>query len=272
MADVQIENGYTKIANELLDALCRFRIPGESRQVFDCILRETYGYRRKDSAIALKTIISKTGLLRQNVNRAIKSLIGMNLITVIKNDYNSHRKFRINKNYTTWKKVIKNDYMNQKRLQSESKTITKRIKNDYKSRRAKESIKESIKERAKQVSLTSLFEQIESHFTDQELAEKENFLDYWTEKNLNGKKERWQMEKVFDVRRRYRTWLRNSKNWRPRVSDRDRFTYDEICAWILEMKLIDWEDVHNPGKKPDTWEFKNPEAYQKVKQRNFRTR
>lgn len=38
---------------------------------------------------------------------------------------------------------------------------------------------------------------------------KEEFLSYWTEKNAGGKKERWQMEKVFDVKRRWNTWLKN---------------------------------------------------------------
>ena len=39
------------------------------------------------------------------------------------------------------------------------------------------------------------------------LEEKLKFLDYWTEKSDGGRKERWQMEKVFDVRRRWNTWL-----------------------------------------------------------------
>ena len=41
------------------------------------------------------------------------------------------------------------------------------------------------------------------------LEEKSKFLDYWTEKSEGGRKERWQMEKVFDVKRRWNTWLKN---------------------------------------------------------------
>lgn len=33
-----------------------------------------------------------------------------------------------------------------------------------------------------------------------------NFLNYWTQKNLGGKKELWQMQKVFDVKKRLITW------------------------------------------------------------------
>jgi hypothetical protein len=37
MASPQRENGHVEIANELFDALCRFRIPGEARQCLDAI-------------------------------------------------------------------------------------------------------------------------------------------------------------------------------------------------------------------------------------------
>ncbi len=39
--------------------------------------------------------------------------------------------------------------------------------------------------------------------------EKAKFLDYWQERSPGGRKERWQMEKVFDIRRRWRTWIAN---------------------------------------------------------------
>ena len=39
--------------------------------------------------------------------------------------------------------------------------------------------------------------------------EKSKFLSYWLEKSPNGKKCRWEMEKVFDVKRRWSTWIHN---------------------------------------------------------------
>jgi hypothetical protein len=39
------------------------------------------------------------------------------------------------------------------------------------------------------------------------------FFDYWTEKNHSGKKMRFEMEKVFDVKRRFSTWQSNNKKW-----------------------------------------------------------
>lgn len=62
----------------------------------------------------------------------------------------------------------------------------------------------------KEDTLQQLFEK---EIQTDNLKEKENFLSYWTEKNTGGKKERWQKQTVFDIKRRWSTWLKNSKKW-----------------------------------------------------------
>lgn len=46
-----------------------------------------------------------------------------------------------------------------------------------------------------------------------------NFILYRTEKNPNGKKERWEMQKTFDIKRRFYTWLNNDKRYNKRPQD-----------------------------------------------------
>ena len=41
------------------------------------------------------------------------------------------------------------------------------------------------------------------------LQEINKFISYWTEKNHTGTKERWQMEKTFEVKKRLTTWFNN---------------------------------------------------------------
>ncbi|MFA5728902.1 MAG: hypothetical protein WC957_05700 [Candidatus Neomarinimicrobiota bacterium] len=82
-------------------------------------------------------------------------------------------------------------------------------------------------------SLVSLFSEIESDFKPEDLQHKQEFLDYWTETNPNGKKERWQMEKVFDVKRRFQTWLRNNNRWNKEQSA-------ECKAKKNEIELENW--------------------------------
>lgn len=128
MEVVQLENGYTKIANELMDALISFRISGQQRQCLDFIIRKTYGWNKKEDNISLSQFVVATGLKKQNVVRSLKQLQNLNLI-VIKNDNKVAKIYRINKRYTTWKSLSKTITLKNK-LKSLSKTITSVIKTD----------------------------------------------------------------------------------------------------------------------------------------------
>jgi phage replication O-like protein O len=124
MANPQLENGYIRIANKIWQELRKIRIPGEAMQILMVIIEETYGWSKKEAMIKNKTFVEKTGINKQNVNRAISKLIGINIIKVIKKDYNVAPTYCFNKDYDTWLKVIKKDYSNQKGLHVLSKKIT----------------------------------------------------------------------------------------------------------------------------------------------------
>ena len=77
-------------------------------------------------------------------------------------------------------------------------------------------VKESkVKERIREIGpkFHQLFSKIESSFSNKELKQKNEFLEYWMEKNFGGSKERWEMEKVFDIKRRFQRWLKNYEKW-----------------------------------------------------------
>jgi phage replication O-like protein O len=98
----QKENGYTPIANEIMDALCKYRIPGECRQVLDCILRMTYGFSRKEVEISNNQISVFTGLSRQNVIRSIKWLDSRLILSRLKVESTKTKILKFNKNYKEW--------------------------------------------------------------------------------------------------------------------------------------------------------------------------
>lgn len=108
----QLENGYTRIANEILEALCRFRIPGEARMILDAIIRETYGWARKEASIRNDDFVRLTGLCRQNISRAITKLLDRNLI------FKNGHVFQFNKDHETW---CESKRIQTKRIQSDSK-------------------------------------------------------------------------------------------------------------------------------------------------------
>jgi hypothetical protein len=61
----------------------------------------------------------------------------------------------------------------------------------------------------------------------QENTQLEEFCSYWTEANSDGGKQKWQFEKTFDIVRRFRTWLANSKNWGSNKNfKKGRFSYN----------------------------------------------
>ncbi len=101
MANPQIEDGYTRIANELLEAISLSKLNGSEHQVFWVIVRKTYGYQKKDDPISLSQFCLATRINKQNVCRALSNLITKNMI--IKSDKDKITKYRIQKDYTTWK-------------------------------------------------------------------------------------------------------------------------------------------------------------------------
>lgn len=135
MANPQLENGYTAIANEILDALCRIRVPGEATQVLMAILRKTYGFKRKEDEIALSQICTITKLKKPTVCRAINTLEKMNLIGKKVSGKNGNI-LAINKDHDSWKPLSKK-IMPKRRSDvikkdnaGVSKMITKIIEND----------------------------------------------------------------------------------------------------------------------------------------------
>jgi len=101
----QCENGYTRIANELLEALAKIRIPGEANQILMAVMRQTYGFCKKTDRISISKFIEITGLSRQSVQRGTSKLIEMNILR--KNADGFIASYEINKHFNTWKPSAK---------------------------------------------------------------------------------------------------------------------------------------------------------------------
>lgn len=130
MASPQKENGYTPIANEILEALAQTRIPGEARQILDVIIRKTYGFNKKQDAISLSQFILATNLKRPNICRAINKLKQMNIIIVIQKDNGDTTLYRFNKDFDTWKPLSKKITLSKKIMsviQKDNGVVSKKI-------------------------------------------------------------------------------------------------------------------------------------------------
>lgn len=107
MANPQVEDGFTKMANEIMDALGRTRIPGEPRQILDVVLRKTYGWGKKRDHISISQFNKATGIKKPSIIRAIKMLITMNLIIVSNNANAQGQEYEFNKDYDSWQPLAK---------------------------------------------------------------------------------------------------------------------------------------------------------------------
>jgi phage replication O-like protein O len=101
MANPQLEDGYTSVANESMDALMRTNFSPYERRCLDCILRQTYGWHKKSDRISYSQFEEFTLIDRRHIGRAITSLKQRNIITVTGTGYALEYTFQ--KDYTKWK-------------------------------------------------------------------------------------------------------------------------------------------------------------------------
>jgi phage replication O-like protein O len=74
MASPQLENGYTRIANELLEAIARAPLSAREFRVLFALVRETYGWTRKASDVTAAQVGRLTGLQRTQAARTLRRL------------------------------------------------------------------------------------------------------------------------------------------------------------------------------------------------------
>jgi len=114
MANPQLENGHFLIANDLWDAVCSIRIPGEARQVLDSIIRKTYGWHKKEDEISLSQFKEMTGLSSVHIIRARGKLLSMNIIVVTQKGNRGNLTYSVQKDYSKWRALPKKVIVTQK--------------------------------------------------------------------------------------------------------------------------------------------------------------
>jgi len=77
----QLENGYTKIANEILEKLSTINLSSYQTRVLFFIFRKTYGYGKKEDWMSVSQIVEATGIHKAHVSRTKKELIMRKIVT-----------------------------------------------------------------------------------------------------------------------------------------------------------------------------------------------
>ena len=148
MANPQLQNGYTRIANELLEAICRLNISGNELRILLFIVRRTYGFNKSSTNISLTEISEATGVRKNHVSRALKKLSDLKIIKRQTFSGTKSQSISIVKNYEEWTVENCTELPLPKMVtvtKNGNPTVTKNGNPTY-----KENIKDNIKDKEKE--------------------------------------------------------------------------------------------------------------------------
>jgi phage replication O-like protein O len=138
MANPQTQNGFTRLANEILEAMAKCNCFGFSNgQIIWVILRKTYGWNKKEDRISISQLQEATGLSRRTVIYSLQELEAKKIIFIIrerKGSLNAVNLIKFNKDYETW--VVQN---------SSPQTINNRIRAKVNSAKLRQADRGSLK-------------------------------------------------------------------------------------------------------------------------------
>lgn len=100
MASPQTEDGYTKLANELLEAILHYGFSKRELSLMLAIARKTYGFGKLEDDITVTQLARVAGLRRQHASAGITRLEAIG--AVLKRDGKRGYLLKINKNYDQW--------------------------------------------------------------------------------------------------------------------------------------------------------------------------
>jgi len=96
MASPQKENGYTALANELVDAFAKINLSSYEWRIVFGIIRHSYGWNKKEAILTYSQIESFCKIKKCHISRTINSLLRKQIIT------KEGKKYTLQKDYEKW--------------------------------------------------------------------------------------------------------------------------------------------------------------------------
>ncbi|MCF6154876.1 MAG: hypothetical protein E3K36_06405 [Candidatus Brocadia sp.] len=215
MANPQCEDGYTKIANELFEALIRTDLSGHCFRIALLVPRKTYGFNKKEDLISLSQMAKDTGLSKSRCSQIINVLEDRNIITVSDFCNGLTKKYRFNKDFETWKTVSENCYRIRKVIQKGIRKVIPQKKYIQKKIYTSDSIEVGLSEK-----LLSLIKQRKSDFKQPNIQSWVKHIDLMIRLDRRSPDE---IEKVI-------TWCQADSFWQNNIlsTEKLRKQYDAL--------------------------------------------
>jgi phage replication O-like protein O len=107
MASPQIENGFVRIAGELLAAIMKTDFSGSELRVLMAVVAKTYGWNKKEDQISIGQLMAMTGLTRSTICKVTRSLVSKRTLGRVQSDTTLATTYWIQKDYDKWGVVSK---------------------------------------------------------------------------------------------------------------------------------------------------------------------
>lgn len=101
-ASPQVEDGYTRIADEYLEALVAADYPASVLRFVLAVVRETWGWQRKEAAIPTKRFMVLLEVGRRRVYQIRDDAVRHNLIECDEGEHSDTPVYRVQKHWTDW--------------------------------------------------------------------------------------------------------------------------------------------------------------------------
>ena len=103
MANPQLEDGYTRIADLVLEALMKAKLTGTQWDLAMVVIRKTWGYQQKEDFISLTQFQKLTGRNRSLIGRELSVLQDRNILKQIETPtFGKPAKWKFNKDWESW--------------------------------------------------------------------------------------------------------------------------------------------------------------------------
>lgn len=98
----QVEDGYTRLANALIEALARARLNGQELSVALAVVRMTYGYQKRADRIAASQIAKLTGIPSKKIGPLLRRLEEKHILAVERRGRGRTPTIAIDKRTSRW--------------------------------------------------------------------------------------------------------------------------------------------------------------------------
>jgi len=216
----KIDGGATIWARKTIDSVIFYDKPSDWFKIWFFIVNQVNHskYRKWEKGQGFMTysqIMEKTKTTRGQVDMCLRFLKKSQMLTTHKTTRGmivSVLKYDLYQDLKNYKNDTKNEIGTiQERYRND--TINKNDKNDKNDKKIETPPRTSEKKsfiKMVETCLPDFEEKIPNNILK---GETQKFILYWTEKNPNGKKEKWEMQQTFDVKRRLASWLKNTEKW-----------------------------------------------------------